>query len=200
MGAGPGQEVVNEGRITSSGLGRLFGELAEEPVGDPGLAGKGNPFRASEEAIDGPELQARGQDATQGSSSAESLFSPGRGLGQWLIGVAARVGCGAVAVQGIVGAAAAGECHRIVVVEGRDLISDRLGDCWHLRDPSVELRAELAVQQAAHVLALGHAVGDALAVEFVDDLLQPEVDVDRFRAERGTARAVVFPMVAKRVA
>jgi hypothetical protein len=56
------------------------------------------------------------------------------------------------------------------------------------------------MQQAAHVLALGHAVGDALAVEFVDDLFQPEVNIDRFRAERGTAGAVVFPMVGKRVA
>jgi ABC-type phosphate transport system permease subunit len=29
---------------------------------------------------------------------------------------------------------------------------------------------ELAMQEAAHVLALGHAVGDTLAVEFVDEL------------------------------
>jgi hypothetical protein len=39
---------------------------------------------------------------------------------------------------------------------------------------------------------------DALAVEFaVDELFQPEVNIGRLRAERGTARAVVFPMVAK---
>jgi hypothetical protein len=39
---------------------------------------------------------------------------------------------------------------------------------------------------------LGHAVGDALAV---DDLFQPEVIIDRFGAERGTAGAIVFLMV-----
>jgi hypothetical protein len=191
LGVGPGQEIVNEGGVASRGLGRLFGELADDSVGDPGLAGEGNPFLGGQDAVYSPELQARGQDATQGSRGAVGLFSAGRGLGQRLIGVAARVGGCAVAEQVVVGAAAGGEGHRVVMVEGRDLISDRLGDRGHLRDPSVELRAELTVQQAAHVLALGHAVGDALAVEFVDDLLQPEVDVDRFRAKRGTARAVV---------
>ena len=56
------------------------------------------------------------------------------------------------------------------------------------------------MQQAAHVLALGHAVGDALAMELVDDLFQPEMNTDGFRAERGTAGAVVLPMVGKWVA
>jgi hypothetical protein len=37
-------------------------------------------------------------------------------------------------------------------------------------------------------------------VEFVDELFQPEVNIDRLCAERGTLRAVVFPMVAKGVA
>jgi hypothetical protein len=86
-----------------------------------------------------------------------------------------------------------------VVIEGRDLVADRLGDRRHLRDPGVELRTELAMQEASHVLALGHAVGDALAVEFVNELFQPEVNIDRLRAKRGIARAVVFPMVAKGV-
>jgi hypothetical protein len=76
-----------------------------------------------------------------------------------------------VVEQLVVGAAAAGEGHRIVVVEGRDLIAYRLGDRGHfkLQDPGVELRTALAMQQAAHVLTLGHAVGDALAMELVDD-------------------------------
>jgi hypothetical protein len=54
----------------------------------------------------------------------------------------------------------------------------------------------------AHVLALGHSVGDALAVdsEFMVELLQPKVNIDRFRAEHGTAGAVVSSMVAKGVA
>ena len=55
-------------------------------------------------------------------------------------------------------------------------------------------------RQAAHVLALGHAVGDALAVEFAFDLLQPKVNIDRFGAKRCTAGAIVFPMVSQRVA
>ena len=127
----PGQEVVNEGRIASGGLIRLFGELADEPIGDPGLAGKGNSFLGGQDAIDCPELEAGGQDATQGGRGAEGLFSAGRGLGQWLVGVAARIGCGPVAEQVVVGAAAAGEGHRVVVVEGRDLIADRLGERGH---------------------------------------------------------------------
>jgi hypothetical protein len=61
--AGPGQEVVNEGRAASGGLDRLFCELADEPVGDPGLplAGKGKlgnpfvPFLGGQDAIYCPE-------------------------------------------------------------------------------------------------------------------------------------------------
>ena len=74
-----------------------------------------------------------------------------------------------------------------MVVESCNLIAYRLGDRWHLRDTGVKLRTELAMQQAAHVLALGHAVGDALAMELVDDLFQPEMNIDGLRAERGTA-------------
>ena len=106
MGAGPGQKVVDEGRIASGGLGGLFGKLADEPIGDPGLAGKGKPFLGGQDSVYGPALQARGQDAALGSRGAEGLFSAGRGLGQRLIGVAARVGGGAVAEQVVVGAAA----------------------------------------------------------------------------------------------
>ena len=65
MGAGPGQKVVDEGRVASGGLGGLFGKLADEPIGDPGLAGKGNPFLGGQDAVDGPELEAGGQNATQ---------------------------------------------------------------------------------------------------------------------------------------
>jgi hypothetical protein len=104
-----------------------FGKLAEEPIGDPGLAGKGNPFLGGQDAVDGPELEAGGQNATQGCRGAEGLFSAGGGLGQRLVGVAARIGGSAVAEQVVVGAAAAGEGHCVVVVEGRDLIADRLG-------------------------------------------------------------------------
>jgi hypothetical protein len=37
-------------------------------------------------------------------------------------------------------------------------------------------------------------------MELVDDLFLPEMNDDRFRAKRGTAGAVVFLMVGKRVA
>jgi hypothetical protein len=147
-------------------------------------------------------LEAGGQDATQGDCCAEGLFSAGLGLGQRLVGVAARAGGGTVAKHVIFGAAAADEGHRVVVVEGHDLIAYRLGDRGHLRDPGVELRTDLvlAMKQAAHVLALGHAVGDALAMELLDDMFQPKMNIDGFRAERGTAGAVVLPMVSKWVA
>jgi hypothetical protein len=61
---------VNEGSVASGGLGRLFGELADEPVGDPGLAGKGKPFWGGQDAINWTELFVRGQVATQGGSGA----------------------------------------------------------------------------------------------------------------------------------
>jgi hypothetical protein len=85
LGADPGQQVVNEGRIAGGGLGRLFGWLVDEPIGDPGLAGKGNPFLGGQDAVDCPELEAGGQDAPQGGCCAEGLFSAGRGRGNPLL-------------------------------------------------------------------------------------------------------------------
>jgi hypothetical protein len=65
----------------------------------------------------------------------------------------------------------------VVSAAGSDLIADCLGHRWHLQNPGVEFSMELAMQEAAHVWALGHAVGDSLAVKFrvVDELFQPEV-------------------------
>ncbi len=45
----------------------------DEPIGDPGLVGKGNPFLGGQDAVDCPEFEAGGQDAPQGCCGAESL-------------------------------------------------------------------------------------------------------------------------------
>jgi hypothetical protein len=92
LGAGPGQEVVQEGRVASGSLHRLFGQLADAPVGDPGLAGKGNPFRGGQNALNRPESLVGGQVATQDGRCAKGLFRAGDGRGQRLVSVAARIG------------------------------------------------------------------------------------------------------------
>jgi hypothetical protein len=74
-----------------------------------------------------------------------------------------------VAAEDIVVLAAADKCEGVVVAEapegdgaGRDCRSD----CWHLIDSVLELTAKGVEQQAAHVLALLDAAGNALTMKF----------------------------------
>ena len=104
-----------------------------------------------------------------------------------------------VAAEDIVVLAAADKCKGVVVAEGGGAGRDRRSDCWHLIDSVLELAAKGVEQQAAHVLALLDAAGNALTMKFWEQLLQPQVDSNWGGAKRGAVRAVEPPFVAKDV-
>ena len=81
--------------------------------------------------------------------------------------------------EDIVVLAAADKCKGVVVAEGSGAGRDRRSDCRHLIDSVLELAAKGVEQQAAHVLALLDASGNALTMKFGEQLLQPQVDSDR---------------------
>ena len=53
------------------------------------------------------------------------------------------------------------------------------------------------MQKPAHDLSLVDAVGNALAVELGDELVEPVVDWDRVRAEGRAGFTVVLPVIAE---
>ena len=92
-----------------------------------------------------------------------------------------------MAAEDVVGLAAADEGEGIVVAEGCDALLDSFIDGGHLGNAAQHLGSEGVPQEAAHDAALMDATGNTLSLEFVDELVQPEMDGDRdgARAECG---------------
>ena len=164
MGAGPRQEVSKEGLVSVGGCRWTLVEMADEPVVHAGLAGEGDAFCRREDAIERPVLGGGCEGAAEGCSSTSSMFRTGGGLVERLTLVPLGI-CGLpMAAEDIVVLAAADKYEGVVVVEGGGAGRNCRCDSWHLIDPVLEFAAKGVEQQAAHVLALLDATGNALAM------------------------------------
>ena len=74
---------------------------------------------------------------------------------------------------------------------------DSIVDGRHLRNAAQQFGPQGVAQEPGHDAALMDAAGDALPLEFMDELVQPEMDGDWARAQRGAMGAVEHPFVGE---
>jgi hypothetical protein len=141
-------------------------EVADEPVIHARLAGEGDALCRREDAVERPVLGGWCEGAAEGGDSTGSMFRAGGGLVERLARMPLGVRSFPVAAEDIVVLAAADKCEGVVVAEGGGAGRDCRSDCWHLIDSVLELAAKGVEQQAAHVLALLDAAGNALTMKF----------------------------------
>ena len=94
---------------------------------------------------------------------------------------------GTEAAEDVVGLEAADEGEGIAVAEGCFAVLDNFIDGGHLGNAAQHFGSEGVPQEAAHNAALmdARATGNTLSLEFVDELVQPEMDGDGARAKCG---------------
>ena len=166
---------------------------------DTHLAGEGDALGGRQEAVERPVLGARGERAAQCCDSARCILCAGGGCVQSLAVPPLGVSSLAVATEDVVGLAAADEGEGIVVAEGRFAVFDGFVDCRHPGNAAQQFGPQGITQEAAHDTALVDATGDALPPEFMDELVQPEMDGDRARAKRCALRSVEHPFVRENI-